>query len=483
MVRGGTVCWIGVAGLLAAGPALAQDSPTVESVPVAAQAIQDHLRAEAAAQGRLYRKALAGSGATSAATLMAQWNWANALTDADQDVDAEAQYRALRATMLTRGAVEGDDNLLALDARIANSLTRTRRWAEAEVLARATYNTARSRHDADNSLVDEPRTTLATVLLKLGRYVEAETLARASFDRARAQGRDADAAALAVALSSIYGALDRPEDAREILISVGTADDEDTARIRQARDDRNWPELERLTRAAMSRTIEVGPLARLRDSLLTALIQQGTAGSPEKLVEAETFARANLALYQAAGDRERAASAQVALAWVLEALGTGPTLALERRREALQLNRAALATYVDLYGADHPETLSKAVLVALSESAFALTVGDVDGMTAAANRVAAIKRQVLASVIGDPRDAALLAMTEGVLRGKSGDTAAAYRGVAEAARLFQDHALEPARRDRARALLQDNADLFRVQVLTAWKLGHPTAESDDLAAR
>ena len=448
--------------VLAAESAIAQDQQVAAAPAAAAPAGLE----------RLYRKAVSTSGESSAAALMAHWRWANALTDADLNAEAEAEFRSLRATLLSRDAVEGDDNILALDARLANSLTRQRRFAEAEVLARSVYDVARARHDASSPLVDEPRTTLATALMKLGRYAEAESLARASYERARALGQVADASALAVGLATIYEAMDRPNDARAILIAAGAADEEVIARILAAEDAGDWPRVEALARATLEQVADVGPETRLRASLLEAVVQQVLTVSPERLPEAEALARADLARDEAEGDRERVAGSATRLARILgiePPEGSSPA----RRLEALNLYRRGLSTLQEIYGPDHPEVLSKAVSVAMAEGLYAVSDGDPSSQIATADRIADVKQQVLASLGGDPRDAAMLAMTEGIVRGQAGNLAAGYAGIAEAAQRFQAHALEPARRDQTRGLLQDNAQLFRIQVKAAWRLENP----------
>lgn len=440
-------------GLLSA-PALAQG---------AAGLAQERARAEAR-----WRAAVAAGGENSPDALIAEWDYAIALTNAGELAAAEPRWRRMIAVAEPLG--EGSSLLAQIRLQLAANLVRQgKAYDEVRALALAGLPVMIAEVGESHEIVGLGRMALAVAYVMQGRYAEAEPPARAAYDAAMARGDGQGVAPLAMLLQQIYLALDRDADARAVMLGAETADSAWSSRrhrLTVLREAENWPVLAAAARDyARDWRAEDDPLSlsmaqEAEMDLIRALTELAILGQDADFAEADRLSLRLLEERRDSGGWDRA-----------RALTTRADLLLlwpgrEDVVQATALKGEALAALEADIGPDHPVALNQRLgygaLLMLHDPAAAAPVLTVF--------YAAAQRGLVA-----PSDWAMAAGLLADALSQSGRDQAAYALVAEAAASLRGYALAPERRTDGRGLIARHDRLFRAQVALAWTLAGPPA--------
>jgi tetratricopeptide (TPR) repeat protein len=440
-LRGPALLAVAALCLFSASPAAAQDDT------------------DTAAARRAFAKARLGPGGEDgAAGLNARWALARALEDDSRFAEAEREYRALE-TRLAPQSTPDDRNLMTVRQRIANVQVGQEHFEAALETARPVYAQALSTYGPDHAVTQDLRLALAASLARLERYAESEPYARAGFDYMRAHGDDQGAADIAATLALIYRKLERPDEARAVLLLVEGEDP--VRRLFNAAERAADPAQEAL---AWRRVLEMLPpdSAQRTDvelKLAFALSMAGSDADPGPSREAAEMARGLIVRGRAANLPDVVSQAEQILANALTHLtaedgtASSTTLAVAQSRLA-----EALATG----DPDRKAVIDARVYLAMAATAmerFDLASPELDRIDA---WIAAHPGGVNAQTV------AYAAMTRAVILGRQEDLAGAYHALDRTSRATRAVAL--ARTDGSgRSHLRHWSELFRTQVRWAWR--------------
>lgn len=412
-----------------------------------------------------WRAAAIRDGEDSPDALIAEWDYAVALTHAGDLGEAEPRWRRMMAVAAPLGA---DSSLLAqIRLQLAANLVRQgKAYDEAESLAVAGLPVMLAEVGEGHEIVGLGRMALATARVMQGRYAEAEAPARAAYEAALARGDGRGVAPVALLLNHVYQALDRPDDARAVMLRADPAQSAYSSRrhrLSVLRDAGRWEELAVTARdAAADWRTQVGdPLAlsmaqEAELDLVSALTRIAMAGGPADFDEAATtVARVREELRAGEGGwtlaRALNLEADLYLAW------PGRT-DLARVRV---LKGEALAVIEADVGPDHPQALGQRL-------AYGLLLLHLDPPAAApvlAAYYAAARRGLVA-----PSDWAQASVALADALAQAGLSHDAYAMVADAADALRRYARSPERRGDGQRLIDRHGRLFRTQVALAWRL-------------
>lgn len=440
--------------LFAAGAVAAQTTPTPD-VPASPERVVADSAAVAAARRAFAKARLGPGGPDGAAGINARWALARALEDEQRWGEAEAEYRVLEALFAAQVAPE-DRNLIAIRQRIAAVQVGREDFAGALETALPTYANALTVYGADHEVTQDLRMAVAASLARLGRYAESEPYARAGFDHMRAHGDAQGAADIAATLALIYRRLERPDEARAVLLLV--EGDDPLRRLINEAERAEEPVGEA---AAWRRVVEALPAdsADRTDYELKLAFALSMTRDPAATGEAATLARALAARGRAGGDVELVAQAEQILADALTA-EVGENVAASDTALGVARRQVEQA----LAGGDPEATAVVKARVYLA-------------MTAAAQKrfdIAVAELDLIDGWIAghpgglDAQTVAYTALTRAFVLGERQDLAGAYHALERTSRATQAVALS--RTDGSgRSHLNHWSGLFRTQVRWAWR--------------
>lgn len=425
--------------------------------PAAADPVTD---ARAAWQAQV-----AKAGAESAEALGAEWDLAQALTNAGDLAGAEPHWRDMAAA--AERLFPGDAELRGqLQIRLAMNVIQQGRYAEGAALAEAALPAATAAMGADSELVGLGQAALATAYMLMGDFARAEAPGRAAYESAMSRDGGARAGPYAMLLQQIYAALGREDEGRAVMALTNPEGVDYSARQHELtvyRESGDWRRLAGAARRyAADWRAETGDVLALQLAqeaeidLADALLDAARAGAPASFDEASAaISRVNA---------EHAADG--ASGWSrARGLNTEADLYLfwpghEDYDRATRLKGLALTALEADIGPDHPQALSQrltyGVLLLQSDP------------QAAAPVLGAYYDAALNGLVPPDEWAAAAGLLGGILA--EADPAMGYHLTAGAAEGLTAYALAPERAAGGRRVLRRHDALFRTQVDLAWGL-------------
>ena len=413
-----------------------------------------------------WQAAVASGGQNSPGALMAEWEYANALSHAARYAEAVPVWRRMVGVAEQRVGPE-NQLLVRLRIQMAMDLIQTHGEVEAEQLLLAALPHAEDALGANAEMTMLGQAALATIRMGQGRYDEAETPARIAFDIARVRDGGARVAPIAIILRQIYINLGRETDAREVMAladpssRTGSSQQFDLANLRAAGD---WTGLAATARTAAaerrasSHPLDLALAEEAELDLVDALSAINRAGGRADYDEALRTARAvRIAREERRADgwglaRAMNAEADLLLFWPGH----------EDPAAGLELKGRALAAAESDVGPRHPAALNQRLI-------YGMLLFHNDPQAAAPVLAEYYQAALDGEVPADDwaRGATLLA---GVMA-QAGEPALAYGLTRDAAAGLHAYVRAPERGQDARAALRTNSSLFRAQVEHAWGYG------------
>jgi tetratricopeptide (TPR) repeat protein len=402
--------------------------------------------------------------------------WREAIADEREGRPDEAASGLRALLTLERQDHPQAAGTLRIQIRLISVLVTLGAMEEALPLAQEGYATAINRLGPDDPTTGDFRLARSRLLATTGRYDQAEPLLRQELDEELAAGRLEDARSTAYILARVYAGLNRFEDAAAVRLRVAEGDVESAEGLEgridllMANGDKPAAEplarrLVELRRSAGGRALDLR-MARVRLARSLFHSTEDVADDP-RIVEAEAIYRSLYAEERATGP----ATAPVVTAELGELLIKTAEADTPRQDEGLRINEEALTLMTSTLGPDHPETLAWLSQIAVYQFGMLQFEGAGESLTRLQNA-----REAGAAITFTAAANALTVSAGLALQ--QDDPLAAHRILSRESHRLHNDLILASRRDGARALQAQTADIDRLRVSVAWRAAQVRQASD-----